>query len=198
MTTWIALNSTVRFLLKLCALLALVYWGIHTGDSMAEGIVITALAPGAAVFVWWKLLAPRSASWLTDTGRFSGRNGSVRSVGSCPRRRRPGAPGHLIRSRHRPQRQLSPRRAQELITSRLQDRRPRGPRPRHRPRLRARFLRWARCRRPLRVVGAVACGASLWLSITFYDEALHAGPTEPAALTLRYPLLIRDAVGKPL
>ena len=70
MTTWIALNSTVRLLLELCALVALVYWGIHTGDSMAEGIVITALAPGAAVFVWWKLLAPRSASWLTDTGRF--------------------------------------------------------------------------------------------------------------------------------
>ena len=43
MTAWIALNSTVRFLLKLCALLALMYWGIHTGDSMAEGIVIGAL-----------------------------------------------------------------------------------------------------------------------------------------------------------
>ena len=46
------------------------YWGIHTGDSMAEGIVIGALAPGAAIFVWWKLVAPKSASWLTDTGRF--------------------------------------------------------------------------------------------------------------------------------
>ena len=34
MTAWIALNSTVRFLLELCALLALMYWGIHTGDSM--------------------------------------------------------------------------------------------------------------------------------------------------------------------
>ena len=30
------------------------------------------------------------------------------------------------------------------------------------------------------------------------DEALHAGPTEPAALTLRYPLLVRDAVDEPL
>ena len=70
MTAWIALNSTVRFLLELCALLALMYWGIHTGDSMAEGIVIGALAPGAAIFVWWKLIAPKSASWLTDTGRF--------------------------------------------------------------------------------------------------------------------------------
>ena len=63
MTAWIALNSTVRFLLELCALLALMYWGIHTGDSTAEGIVIAALAPGAAIFVWWKLVAPRSASW---------------------------------------------------------------------------------------------------------------------------------------
>ena len=70
MTAWIALNSTVRFLLKLCALLALMYWGIHTGNSMAEGIVIGALAPGAAIFVWWKLIAPKSASWLTDTGRL--------------------------------------------------------------------------------------------------------------------------------
>ena len=70
MTTWIALNSTVRFLLELCALLALMYWGIHTGDSMVEGMVIGALAPGAAIFVWWKLVAPKSASWLTDTGRL--------------------------------------------------------------------------------------------------------------------------------
>ena len=197
MTAWIALNSTLRFLLELCALLALMYWGIYTGDSMAEGIVIGALAPGAAIFVWWKLVAPKSASLLTDTGRLSGRNGSVRSVGSCPRRRRPGAPGHVIRSRRRPQRQLSPRRAQELTTSRLQDEAPAGPRPGHRPRLRARFLRWSRCRRPLRLA-TVTCGTSLWLSITFYDEALHAGPTEPAALTLRYPFLVRDAVDEPL
>ena len=70
MTAWIALNSTLRFLLELCALLALMYWGIHTGNSMAEGIVIGTLAPGAAIFVWWKLVAPKSASWLTDTGRF--------------------------------------------------------------------------------------------------------------------------------
>ncbi len=82
MTAWIALNSTVRFLIEPCALLALMYWGIHTGDSMAEGIVIGALAPGAAIFVWWKLIAPKSASWLTDTGRFLVVNGSVRSVGS--------------------------------------------------------------------------------------------------------------------
>ena len=53
MTAWITLNSTVRFLLELCALLALMYWGIHTGDNLAEGIVIGALAPGAAIFVWW-------------------------------------------------------------------------------------------------------------------------------------------------
>ena len=37
---------------------------------MAEGIVIGALAPGAAIFVWWKLVTPKSGSWLTDTGRF--------------------------------------------------------------------------------------------------------------------------------
>ena len=35
------------------------------------------------------------------------------------------------------------------------------------------------------------------LPVSFYDEALHAGPTEPAALTLRYPLLVRDAVDEP-
>ena len=58
----------------------------------------------------------------------------------------------------------------------------------------ARFLRWSHCRRPLRVVATVTCGASLWLSIAAYHEALHAGSTEPAAPTLRYPLLVRDAV----
>ena len=70
MTAWIALNLAVRFLLELCALLSLMYRGIHTGDTMAEGIVIGALTAGAAIFVWWKLVAPKSASRLTDTGRL--------------------------------------------------------------------------------------------------------------------------------
>ena len=46
------------------------HWGIYTGDTMAEGIVIGALTPSAAIFVWWRLAAPKSASRLTDTGRF--------------------------------------------------------------------------------------------------------------------------------
>ena len=59
MTAWTALNSTVRFLLKLCALLALMYWGIHTGDSMAEGIVI-----GASLSMSPQLVADDTSSWV--------------------------------------------------------------------------------------------------------------------------------------
>ena len=182
MTTWIALNSTLRLLLELCALLALMYWGIHTGDTMAEGIVIGALAPGAAIFVWWKLVAPKSASWLTDTGRLlvemavfglsalalAAADQALLAISfavvavSTPAfsSSRPGA-DHIPSTGTRP---------------------PKG----HRP---------GRC--PLLL--AVAVGATLRLPTTvFYDEALHAGPTEPAALTLRYPLLVRDAVDQPL
>ena len=112
-------------------------------------------------------------------------------------------PGRLTRSRRRPQRQLSPRRAQELSASRLRDDAPSGASSRgivsgHRQRLLACFLRWTHCRRPLQAVGAVAFRADFRLSTAACDEALHAGPTEPAALTLRYPLLVRDAVDEPL
>ena len=199
MTAWIALNSTVRFLIEPCALLALMYWGIHTGDSMAEGIVIGALAPGAAIFVWWKLVAPKSASWLTENTAISTRNLPVSSVcrllpSSPPARR--SWPSHSQSSPSSTPAFSSSRPGADHIPSTRQA--PEGPRPRHRPRLRARFLRWAHCRRPLRVVAAVTCWASLWLPIAAYHEALHAGSTEPAALTLRYPLLVRDAVDEPL
>ena len=98
MTAWIALNSTLRFLLELCALLALMYWGIHTGDSIAEGIVIATLAPGAAIFRLvpsWSRRSQRRGS--PDTGRLLVEMAVFGTVGSCPRRRRPDAPGHLIR-----------------------------------------------------------------------------------------------------
>ncbi len=76
-----------------------------------------------------------------------------------------------------------------------------GPRrglvPGRRPRPTCSPLCWA-CRR-LRLVATVTSGQSIRLpNVAFYDEALHAGPTEPAALTLRYPLLVRDAVDEPL
>ena len=198
MTAWIALNSTVRFFLELCAFLALMYWGIHTGDSMAEGIVIGASAPGAAIFAWWKLAAPKSASRLTDTGRFLvemavfGLSALALAATGQTLLAISFAVAAVLNA------SFFLRRAQELTTSRLRDRPLRGPRLGHRPRLHARFLCWTHCRRPLRVVATVTCKASLWLPASFYDEALHAGPTEPAALTLRYPLLIRDAVDEPL
>ena len=142
---------------------------------------------------------PRTRGKVIDGKKSCKSTLSTALSGSCHRRRRPDAPGHLIRSRRRPQRQLSPRRAQELSASHLRDEASKGGLVSgHRPRLRARFLRWARRRCSLRVIGAVACGASLGLPIAAYHEALHAGSTEPAALTLRYPLLIRDAVDEPL
>ena len=143
---------------------------------------------------------PRTRGKVIDGKKSCKSTLSTALSGSCHRRRRPDAPGHLIRSRRRPQRQLSPRRAQELSASRLRDEAPLEASSPGIVRAYALVSSAGPGRRcsGLRVIGAVACGASLCLPIAAYHEALHAGSTEPAALTLRYPLLIRDAVDEPL
>jgi uncharacterized protein DUF2568 len=55
-----AANLTVRFLLELCALAAVAYWGSQVSDSTAVNVVVAIAAPFAVATFWGLLLAPSS------------------------------------------------------------------------------------------------------------------------------------------
>ena len=57
-----ALNYTVRFLLELCALAALGYWGFVTGQGMAMKWLLGLGAPLLAAVAWGAFVAPK-ARW---------------------------------------------------------------------------------------------------------------------------------------
>jgi uncharacterized protein DUF2568 len=55
-----AANLAVRFLLELCALAAVAYWGSQVSDSTAVNVVVAIAAPLAVATFWGLLLAPSS------------------------------------------------------------------------------------------------------------------------------------------
>jgi hypothetical protein len=61
-------NLALRFLLELCALAALGYWGFQTGQSLLVKIGLAIAAPLLAAVVWGAFIAPRAAvpvpTWL--------------------------------------------------------------------------------------------------------------------------------------
>jgi hypothetical protein len=54
-------NLALRFLLELCALAALAYWGFKTGESVVAKIGLGIGAPLLAAIVWGTFLAPRAS-----------------------------------------------------------------------------------------------------------------------------------------
>lgn len=54
-------NLALRFLLELCALGALDYWGFKTGGGVAAKITLGIGAPLVAAVVWGTFLSPRAA-----------------------------------------------------------------------------------------------------------------------------------------
>jgi hypothetical protein len=58
-------NLTIRFLLELCALGALGYWGFTTRDGLVVGILMGTGAPLLAAVVWGLFVAPKAAVTLT-------------------------------------------------------------------------------------------------------------------------------------
>ena len=54
-------NLLVRFLLELCALGALGYWGFAVGESMLLKILLGIGAPLLAAVVWGLFVAPKAA-----------------------------------------------------------------------------------------------------------------------------------------
>lgn len=57
-----ALNYTIRFLLELCALAALGYWGFTIGQNLALKILLGLGAPLLAAVAWGAFVAPK-ARW---------------------------------------------------------------------------------------------------------------------------------------
>jgi hypothetical protein len=55
-----SINLALRFLLELCGLAALAYWGYQTGNSNAASVVLAVLAPLVMIVVWGAFVAPRA------------------------------------------------------------------------------------------------------------------------------------------
>jgi hypothetical protein len=60
MATLQAANLVLRFLLELCALAALGYWGFQTGQNTFWKIVLGIGAPLVTALVWGTFLSPRA------------------------------------------------------------------------------------------------------------------------------------------
>jgi hypothetical protein len=55
-----ALNLAVRFALELAMLVALSYWGLRTGRTLAGDVLLGVGTPAAAAAIWGRLVAPKS------------------------------------------------------------------------------------------------------------------------------------------
>lgn len=56
-----SVNLIVRFLLELCALTALGYWGFHVGNGMMTKFLLGIGAPLVAAIIWGAFVAPHAA-----------------------------------------------------------------------------------------------------------------------------------------
>jgi hypothetical protein len=67
MTNFLKLiNLGLAFLLELCMLVALGYWGFHTGQSTVAHIAVGVGAPVLAAIFWGLFMAPK-AVWPVST-----------------------------------------------------------------------------------------------------------------------------------
>src|SRR5437016_2390753 len=63
-------NLVLAFLLELCALAALGYWGYQTGQSMPVKLLLALAAPLLAAVVWGLFVAPRAAIKVSEPIRL--------------------------------------------------------------------------------------------------------------------------------
>jgi hypothetical protein len=62
-------NLAIRFLLELCALAAVAYWGSRVSDSTVLNVVVAIAAPLGMAAFWGILLAPSSRHRLEQPAR---------------------------------------------------------------------------------------------------------------------------------
>lgn len=63
-------NLALRFVLELCALAALSFWGWRTGSATWSQVLLAVGAPLAAGVMWGAFAAPRSAVAVSGAVRF--------------------------------------------------------------------------------------------------------------------------------
>ena len=65
-----AVNLALRFLLELAAVVALGYWGFHTGGSTVARVVLGVGSQVLAAVVWGLFVAPKAAMTLPSRVKF--------------------------------------------------------------------------------------------------------------------------------
>jgi hypothetical protein len=86
-------NLALRFLLELCALVALGYWGFKTGGGLITKLALGIGAPLLAAVVWGTFLAPRAAVPTPGLLRLVLELGGLRISHRRAVRRRTSRPG---------------------------------------------------------------------------------------------------------
>jgi Protein of unknown function (DUF2568) len=66
-----AANLMLRFVLELCALAALAYWGIRTGTSGLAKVALGVGAPLLAAIAWGLFVAPRARVRVSEPVRLA-------------------------------------------------------------------------------------------------------------------------------
>ena len=66
----LAINVTLRFVLELCALGALGYWGFTTGSGTLGKVLLGLGAPILAAVLWGMFVAPKAAHPLHDPAKL--------------------------------------------------------------------------------------------------------------------------------
>jgi hypothetical protein len=61
-----SINLLVRFLVELCALAALGYWGFHSGKGIFLKLLCGIGAPLLAAIIWGTFIAPRASVEVPD------------------------------------------------------------------------------------------------------------------------------------
>lgn len=68
-----SVNLALRFLLELCALAAVAYWGSRVSTSTARNVAVAVavVAPLVVAAVWGGFLAPNAAGRVDPSGRWA-------------------------------------------------------------------------------------------------------------------------------
>jgi len=63
-------NLAIRFLLELCALISLGYWGFHVGSSVYTKFLFGIGSPLLLAILWGTFIAPKASLKLPEPYRF--------------------------------------------------------------------------------------------------------------------------------
>ena len=71
MTTAEASNLALRFILEMCTLVALAYWGASLDAEIMLRIIAAVVAPLSAALVWGTFVAPKARIRVEDPARLA-------------------------------------------------------------------------------------------------------------------------------